>query len=87
MISDKLDKLEDSTVTVRIDCRKCTVKSPGCHRKCLQMKVTVTDEGKAVTGELLKKGRRARVHKDVSVTFGQYMTLVGARSEVGEMEG
>ena len=79
--NDNLEMLEDSTVTVRIDCRNCSVKSLGCHRKCLQMKVIVTDEGKAVTGELLKKGRRARVHKDVDVTFGKFMGLVG------ELEG
>ncbi len=78
---DIQDKLRDSTLTVHIDCRNCSAKWIGCHRTCPQMKATVTEEGKAVTGELLKKGRRARVHKDVSVTFGQYMALVSARSE------
>ncbi len=70
-----------STVTVKIDCKNCTAKGIGCHRTCPQMKATVTEEGKAVTGELLKKGNRARVHKDVNVTFGKFMGLLG------ELEG
>lgn len=70
-----------STVTVKIDCSTCMARNAGCHRTCPQMRATVTEEGKVVTGELLKKGRRAKVHKDVNVTFGKFMGLLG------ELEG
>ncbi len=70
-----------STVTVKIDCRNCAAKGRNCHRRCPQMSAVSTADGKAVTGELLRKGRRARVHKDVNVTFGKFMGLLS------ELEG
>lgn len=74
---NKEDELKDSTLIVRIDCRNCTAKFDGCHRRCPQAAAVSTEAGKSVTGELLKRGRRARVHKDVNVTFGKFMSLVG----------
>ena len=78
---EKKDKkpinLAECTVTVRIDCRSCTMKGPDCHRNCPQMTNIVTENGRKVTDELLQKGRRARKHKDISVSFCQFMAKVG----------
>ena len=71
-------------VTVRLDCRSCTAKSVDCHRRCPQMTAVCSEKGKLVTGELLQKGKRARVHKDVNITFGKFMGLVGEKENGDE---
>ncbi|MBR3767558.1 MAG: hypothetical protein IKL10_04875 [Clostridia bacterium] len=79
--NENLQKLEDSTVTVRIDCRNCTAKRLNCHLKCPQVAAVQSDGGKEVTKELLQKGRRAYKHKDIDVSFTQYMTLIGEKEQ------
>lgn len=69
--------LAECTVIVRIDCRECPMKGTDCHKNCPQMTNIVTESGRSVTEELLQKSRRARSHKDVRVTFGQFMSQVG----------
>lgn len=73
--------LPEMELTVKIDCRNCTARSDVCHRTCPQMKAFCSEGGRAVTEELLNKCKRARVHKNVNVTFGKFMGLVG------ELEG
>lgn len=68
--------IEAATVTVRIDCRKCAAKTDGCHKYCPQLKAVETEDGKSVTRELLSKGKRARLHRDVDVTFGKFKRLM-----------
>lgn len=75
----KMIDTEDSTLTVRIDCRSCSAKCADCHRSCPQSRALESDGGRTVTRELIDKGRKARIHKDVNVTFGRFMTLVGER--------
>ncbi len=69
--------LAECTVTVRIDCRECPMRGTDCHKSCPQVTNIVTENGRAVTEELLQKSKRARIHKDVNVSFGQFMTKVG----------
>ena len=71
--------LAECTVTVRIDCRECPMKGTDCHKNCPKMTNIVTESGRAVTEELLQKSRRARIHKDVRVTFGQFMAQMGEK--------
>lgn len=73
------EKSAEASVKIQIDCRGCDARREGCHRNCPQMKALETQEGIAVTGELLKKAKRARIHKTVNVTFGKFMNLVGER--------
>ena len=63
---------EDVTVTVRIDCRKCSAKQKGCHRQCAQMAAVQTDDGRKTVCELIQKRRRAYKHKAVNMSFRQF---------------
>lgn len=64
--------IEDATVTVRIDCRKCSAKQRGCHRQCVQMAAVKAEDGKKTVCELIQKGRRAYKNKNVDMSFGQF---------------
>ncbi|MBR3975312.1 MAG: hypothetical protein IKJ88_05565 [Clostridia bacterium] len=64
--------IEDVTVTVRIDCRKCSAKQKGCHRQCVQMAAVKAEDGKKTVYELIQKRRRAYKHKNVDMSFRQF---------------
>lgn len=76
---EKRNKLDDSTVIVKISCNNCTARRDGCQRRCPQYKAFESDAGKRTADELLDKGRRAYKHKDVRISFTGYMSLIGLR--------
>lgn len=81
---EKISNIEDSTVVIRISCKDCTSKRPGCQKVCPQYRCVENAEGKRTAYELLNKGRRAYKHKDVYISFGGFLGMAAEAQEEKE---